>query len=144
MAPNPDLLRLAAALEYVDLAAGLYLAGGADHAARLLAAAGEQELGELVRLIETSDATLEMREMLDRIARAHRPTIVGPRHAHPPAWDVEPTHTDATRDEAAAFLRASWFMLEAMGLAALAPERLRQAVDNSTVLTGSGALEPFV
>lgn len=33
MSPNPDLQRLSAALEYVDLAAGLYLAGGADQAA---------------------------------------------------------------------------------------------------------------
>jgi len=35
-------------------------------------------------------------------------------------------------------------MLEAMGLASLAPERLQEAVDHSTVFSGGSALEPFV
>ena len=64
---NPDLQRLSAALEYVDLAAGLYLAGGADHAARLLAAAAEQQLGDLVQLIDAPSATVDTRELLARI-----------------------------------------------------------------------------
>ena len=143
MSSNPDLQRLSAALEYVDLAAGLYLAGGADQASRLLAAAAEQQLGDLVRLIDAPSATMDMREMLARIARAHRPAVVAPR---PPAerdWDDEPVLTDATREETVAFLRAAWFMLEAMGLASLAPERLQQAVENSTVF-GGAELEPFV
>ncbi|RZL29398.1 MAG: hypothetical protein EOP35_25300 [Rubrivivax sp.] len=61
-------------------------------------------------------------------------------------WDDgdEPAPADATREETVAFLRAAWFMLEAMGLASLAPERLQQAVDHSTVLIGAEALEPFV
>ena len=48
------------------------------------------------------------------------------------------------RDETVAFLRAAWFMLEAMGLAALAPERLQQAIEHSTVFSGGSELEPFV
>lgn len=143
MASNPDLQRLSAALEYVDLAAGLYLAGGADQAARLLAAAAEQELGDLVRLIDAPSASVDTRELLARVARAHRPAVVAPRQAPDRAWDEAPTQADATRDETVAFLRAAWFMLEAMGLAALAPERLQQAVDHSTVF-GSAELEPFV
>ncbi len=143
MASNPDLQRLSAALEYVDLAAGLYLAGGADQAARLLAAAAEQELGDLVRLIDAPSASMDTRELLARVARAHRPAVVAPRQAPDRAWDDAPTQADATREETVAFLRAAWFMLEAMGLAALAPERLQQAVDHSTVF-GSAELEPFV
>lgn len=141
---NPDLQRLSAALEYVDLAAGLYLAGGADQAARLLAAAAEQELGDLVRLIDAPGDCIDTRELLARIARAHRPGVVAPRHVRARNLDDEPSQADATRDEIVAFLRASWFMLEAMGLAALAPERLQQAVDSSTVLSDGAALEPFV
>ena len=144
MSSNPDLQRLSAALEYVDLAAGLYLAGGADQAARLLAAAAEQQLGDLVRLIDAPSASVDMRELLARIARAHRPAVVAPRQAPARDWDSEPAPADATREEIVAFLRAAWFMLEAMGLAALAPERLQQAVESSTVFGGADALEPFV
>ncbi|MDR7333001.1 hypothetical protein [Roseateles asaccharophilus] len=144
MSSNPDLQRLSAALEYVDLAAGLYLAGGADQAARLLAAAAEQQLGDLVRLIDAPSATMDTRELLARVARAHRPAVVAPRQSAERGWDDQPTQTDAVREETVAFLRAAWFMLEAMGLAALAPERLQEAVDNSTVFGGAGALETFV
>ena len=70
--------------------------------------------------------------------------VVAPREAPARMWDEEPTQTDATRDEIVAYLRAAWFMLEAMGLAALAPERLQEAVDHSTVFSGAGTLEPFV
>ncbi|MFT7722947.1 MAG: hypothetical protein QM788_08950 [Roseateles sp.] len=138
---NPDLQRLSAALEYVDLAAGLYLAGGADQAARLLAAAAEQQLGDLVRLIDAPSATVDARELLARVARAHRPAVVAPREAPGPDWR-EPAQADATREETVAYLRAAWFMLEAMGLASLAPERLQQAVEHSTVF--GDALEPFL
>ncbi len=144
MSSNPDLQRLSAALEYVDLAAGLYLAGGADQAARLLAAAAEQQLGDLVRLIDAPSATVDTRELLARVARAHRPAVVAPRQPAERGWDDEPTQTDAVREETVAFLRAAWFMLEAMGLAALAPERLQEAVDNSTVFGGADALDTFV
>lgn len=145
MSSNPDLQRLSAALEYVDLAAGLYLAGGADQAARLLAAAAEQLLGDLVRLIDASSDTVDARELLARIARAHRPAVVAPRQAPGNGWDDnEPAPADAAREETVAYLRAAWFMLEAMGLASLAPERLQQAVDHSTVFIGADALEPFV
>jgi hypothetical protein len=144
MSSNPDLQRLSAALEYVDLAAGLYLAGGADQAARLLAAAAEQQLGDLVRLIDAPSATVDTRELLARIARAHRPAVVAPRQASGRSWDDQPVPADGTREEIVALLRASWFMLEAMGLASLAPERLQQAVDHSTVFGGGESLEPFV
>jgi hypothetical protein len=144
MSPNPDLQRLSAALEYADLAAGLYLAGGADQAARLLAAAAEQQLGDLVRLIDAPSETVDTRELLARIARAHRPAVVAPRQAPGRSWDDSPVGIDGTRDEIVALLRAAWFMLEAMGLASLAPERLQQAVDHSTVFSSSAALEPFV
>jgi hypothetical protein len=145
MSSNPDLQRLSAALEYVDLAAGLYLAGGADQAARLLAAAAEQQLGDLVRLIDAPSATADTRELLARVARAHRPAVVAPREQPERGWDDnQPMQTDAVREETVAFLRAAWFMLEAMGLAALAPERLQDAVDNSTVFGGADALDTFV
>lgn len=144
MPSNPDLQRLSAALEYVDLAAGLYLAGGADQAARLLAAAAEQQLGDLVRLIDAPSATVDTRELLARVARAHRPAVVAPRESPGREWDGPPVSPDGTREETVAFLRAAWFMLEAMGLASLAPERLQQAVDHSTVFGGAETLEPFV
>lgn len=144
MSSNPDLQRLSAALEYVDLAAGLYLAGGADQAARLLAAAAEQQLGDLMRLIDVPSATVDTRELLARIARAHRPSVVATREAPSRDWDHEPMHTDATREDIVAYLRAAWFMLEAMGLASLAPARLQQAVEHSTVFGGADTLEPFV
>ncbi|MCY4755737.1 hypothetical protein [Pelomonas aquatica] len=144
MSSNPDLLRLSAALEYVDLAAGLYLAGGADQAARLLAAAAEQQLGDLVRLIDAPSTTVDTRELLARVARAHRPAVVAPREAPSRDWQAPPAAPDGVRDETVAFLRAAWFMLEAMGLAALAPERLQQAIEHSTVFSGGSELEPFV
>jgi len=144
MSSNPDLQRLSAALEYVDLAAGLYLAGGADHAAHLLAAAAEQQLGDLMRLIDAPSATVDTRALLARIARAHRPAVVAPRQTPARDWDGDPAPADATREGIVAYLRAAWFMLEAMGLAALAPDRLQQAVEHSTVFGAAGALEPFV
>ncbi|CAM3680118.1 hypothetical protein [Roseateles saccharophilus] len=144
MSSNPDLQRLSAALEYVDLAAGLYLAGGADQAARLLAAAAEQQLGDLVRLIDAPSVTVDTRELLARVARAHRPAVVAPRESPGRDWDAPPAAPDGVREETVAFLRAAWFMLEAMGLAALAPERLQQAIEHSTVFGGSATLEPFV
>jgi hypothetical protein len=144
MSTNPDLQRLSAALEYADLAAGLYLAGGADQAARLLAAAAEQQLGDLVRLIDAPSATVDTRELLARIARAHRPAVVAPRQPQERSWDDSPVELDGTRDEIVALLRAAWFMLEAMGLASLAPERLQQAVEHSTVFSSGTALESFV
>lgn len=142
---NPDLQRLSAALEYVDLAAGLYLAGGADRAARLLAAAAEQQLGDLVRLIDAPTETADTRELLARVARAHRPAVIAPRDAGAdPQWEDGLVSPDGVREETIAFLRAAWFMLEAMGLASLAPERLQQAVDHSTVYSSGSELETFL
>lgn len=97
-----------------------------------------------MRLIDAPSATVDMRELLARIARAHRPAVVAPRQLAGRDWEAEPVLADATREEIVAYLRAAWFMLEAMGLAALAPDRLQQAVDHSTVFSGASALEPFV
>lgn len=141
---NPDLQRLSAALEYVDLAAGLHLAGGADQAARLLAAAAEQQLGDLVRLIDAPSATVDARELLARVARAHRPVVVAPRELAGRSLDSQLASPDGVREETIAFLRAAWFMLEAMGLASLAPERLQQAVEHSTVFSSGSELDSFV
>lgn len=141
---NPDLQRLSAALEYVDLAAGLYLAGGADQAARLLAAAAEQQLGDLVRLIDAPSTTVDARELLARVARAHRPAVVAPREPPGRDWEAPPAAPDSVREETIAFLRAAWFMLEAMGLGTLAPARLQEAIEHSTLLSSGSELEPFV
>lgn len=142
MSSNPDLQRLSAALEYVDLAAGLYLAGGADQAAHLLAAAAEQQLGDLVRLIDTAGTTVDSRELLARIARAHRPAVVAAREQSAQEWAE--ADNEAVREETVAFLRSAWFLLEAMGLAPLAPRRLQEAVDRSTVFSGAAELDTFL
>ncbi len=144
MSSNPDLQRLAAALEYVDLAAGLYLAGGADQAAHLLAAAAEQQLGDLVRLIDTAGTTMDSRELLARIARAHRPAVVAAREEPAQEWAEAVADNDAVREETIAFLRSAWFLLEAMGLAPLAPHRLQEAVDRSTVFSSAAELDTFL
>ncbi len=144
MSPNPDLHRLAAALEYVDLAAGLYLAGGADQAAHLLAAAAEQQLGDLVRLIDTAGTTVDSRELLARIARAHRPAVVAAREQPTQEWVEAIADNEAVREETVAFLRSAWFLLEAMGLAPLAPQRLQEAVDRSTVFSSAAELDTFL
>ena len=66
-----DLPKLARALEYVDLAAALYLAGGSDHAARLLAAAAEQLLGDLCRLLNEQEQNEELQALLRRVAERY-------------------------------------------------------------------------
>ncbi len=79
--------------------------------------------------------------MFTRSQQTYRSPGAGPRLLCRPA---PPTSPDGTREETIAFLRASWFMLEAMGLATLAPEGLQKAVDHSTVFGSGAELEPFV
>lgn len=144
MNPRQDLDRLLLALEYADLAAALYLAGGSDEAARLLAAAAEQQLGDLFRLIgpdliENGD---ELTALLRRIAQRY----VAPRYqlrSHAQARgdqpllarldDGEGAQAAKARDATASFLRAAWYLLESMGLESVAPLRLHEAIERSTI-----------
>ncbi len=142
MSTQADLPKLAMALEYVDLAAALYLAGGSDHAARLLAAGAEQTLGDLARLLGPHAQSDEVQTLLVRIAMRYRAPLVEPRgHAQArqdqgavtrPGELGGPPEGEARR-ATAAYLRASWYTLEAMGLEAVIPTRLQRAVDRSTI-----------
>jgi hypothetical protein len=141
---SSDLNRLATALEYADLGATLYLGGGSDHAARLLAAAAEQVLGEVVRLVDGPFATDDTLELLKRIASSYQPKSTPPPATHRRLIPESPVGEDPLRAEAEAYLRATWFMLESIGVGALAPPSLLQAVEKTTVFGNSGAtLEPF-
>ena len=129
------------ALEYADLSAALYLAGGSDHAARLLAAAAEQVLGDLARLLGDDTYGDEMQTMLSRIALRYQAPVIEPRsfgHSRKGqlldiADGAAGHHENEVRNATGAYLRASWYMLESMGLEAVIPARLQQAVDNSTI-----------
>ena len=68
---SSDLPRLARALEYLDMASALYLAGGADHSAQLLAAAGERLLGDLARLIQSPEHGHEVQQLLAKLTQQH-------------------------------------------------------------------------
>ncbi|WP_428508612.1 hypothetical protein [Roseateles sp.] len=142
MSSHTDLPKLALALEYVDLAAALYLAGGSDHAARLLAAAAEQVLGDLAKLLGPHAHTDEVQGLLARIALRYRAPLIEPR-SHQQSRMSESRALDnaelrdiplgEARHATAAYLRASWYTLEAMGLDAVVPARLRKAVEQSTI-----------
>ena len=144
MSPHQDLARLLLALEYADLASALYLAGGSDEAARLLAAAAEQELGELFQLIgpELLDKGDTLTPLLRQIAQRY----VAPRYdlrSHASARADQPllarledrqgADIAKARDATASFLRAAWYLLESMGLESVAPLRLHEAIDRSTI-----------
>jgi hypothetical protein len=138
-----DLSRLATALEYADLGASLYLDGGSDSAARLLAAAAEQVMGDVVRLVDLAEAPENILTLLERVARGYRPKSTrGYVPQQRPLGLAGPSQTDHLRHDTEAYLRAVWFMLEALGLASLAPDSLAQAVQKSTVF-GDIELEPF-
>jgi hypothetical protein len=146
MSTPADLSKLAMALEYADLAAGLYLAGGSDHAAQLLAAAAEQVLGDLARLLGPAAHTDEVQALLTKIARRYKaPAIdrLNPNAKRADGFSVSgfaQAHelaTDEVRHATAAYLRAAWYTLEAMGLDAIVPLRLQKAVDHSTIYAGS-------
>ncbi|WP_077036574.1 hypothetical protein [Pelomonas sp. KK5] len=140
---NKDLPNLATALEYADLAAALYLAGGSDHAARLLAAAAEQVLGDLARLLGEQVQTDEIQTLLARIALRYQAPAIEPRGSAQQRRSqfglLRPSelggqHEDEVRSATAAYLRASWYLLESMGLEAVIPNRLHQAIETSTIV----------
>ncbi|QPF75582.1 hypothetical protein G8A07_23475 [Roseateles sp. DAIF2] len=137
-----DLPKLALALEYVDLGAALYLAGGSDHAARLLAAAAERLLGDLGRLLGEQEQTDELQALLQRVAERYAaPRFEARGHvqarggqaALSRAGELAGLMADKARQETEAFLRASWYLLESMGLEAVAPQRLQEAIELSTI-----------
>ncbi len=142
MNTQQDLPDLAMALEYADLAAALYLAGGSDHAARLLAAGAEQVLGDLARMLGEHAHSDEVQTLLARIALRYKAPLIEPRgHAQARRSQFALTRTsemaglpeDEARNATAAYLRASWYLLESMGLEAVMPMRLQQAVESSTI-----------
>ncbi|PND36168.1 hypothetical protein C1O66_20820 [Paucibacter aquatile] len=142
MSSNPDLPKLALALEYADLAAALYLAGGSDHAARLLAAAAEEVLGDLAKLLGPHAHSDEVQTLLARIALRYRAPVIEPR-SHMQSRQSEGRALDhaeprglpmgEARQSTAAYLRAAWYTLESMGLESVVPARLRKAVELSTI-----------
>lgn len=137
-----DLPRLALALEYVDMGAALYLAGGSDHAARLLAAAAERLLGDLCRMLGEQEPGDELQGLLQRLAERY----AAPRHdasghvqarqghaALSRAGELSGLAHDKARQETEAFLRACFYLLESIGLEGAAPMRLRDAIELSTI-----------
>lgn len=143
MQPNTDLARLSLALEYADLAAALYLAGGSDEAARLLAAAAEQQLGDLYRLLGEQVQSEALQDQLRRIALRYTAPSYEMR-SHAQARDSQQALARLgslvlplkARESTASFLRAAWYLLESMGLEAAAPQRLHQAIELSTIHAG--------
>lgn len=139
---NQDLPQLAMALEYADLAAALYMAGGSDHAARLLAAGAEQVLGNLARLLGEQAQDDEVQTLLARIALRYQAPLIEPRGPARSQWAVScagelegaSANEGEVRNATRAYLRACWYTLESMGLEAVMPIRLQQAVDSSTIL----------
>ncbi len=140
MSTQADLSKLAMALEYADLGAALYLAGGSDHAAKLLAAAAEQVLSDLARLLGPAAHSNEVQSLLTKIAGRYQAPPVDRRSAKRPeqlsALGLAPRQdlaTEEIRQDTAAYLRAAWYTLESMGLDAIVPMRLQKAVDHSTI-----------
>jgi hypothetical protein len=142
MSAQGDLPRLALALEYVDIGSALYLAGGSDHAARLLSAAAEQLLGDLCRLLGEQEHSIELHALLQRVAERYAaPRFESSGHlqaraaqqALGRASEMGGLPASKARQETEAFLRAAWYLLESMGLEAVAPQRLQQAIEMSTI-----------
>jgi NAD(P)-dependent dehydrogenase (short-subunit alcohol dehydrogenase family) len=142
MSTQADLSKLAIALEYADLGASLYLAGGSDHAAKLLAAAAEQVLGDLARLLGPSAHNDEVQTLLAKIARRYKAAPLEQHNARPRKSEglavmgfvpASGNATEEVREATAAYLRAAWYTLESMGLDAIVPLRLQKAVDQSTI-----------
>jgi hypothetical protein len=149
---STDLSKLTVALEYADMAAGLYLAGDSHHAARLLAAAAEEVLGELARLLGQHVHADEMQMLLARIARRYQSPLTEPhsqtrlrnaqlqtRLAAASRDELPGLLPDDARMATAAYLRAAWYTLQSMGLDAVIPERLQKAVSQSTICTTAEA-----
>lgn len=147
MSTNPDLGSLSLALEYADLAAALYLAGGSDEAARLLAAAAEHQLGQLYRLLGEQVQSDALQALLRHVAsRYAAPRYEMRNHAQARSnqqalASLAPLDTSPggkAREATASFLRAVWYLLESMGLEAVAPQRLHQAIERSTIHASQG------
>lgn len=155
---STDFSKLTVALEYVDMAAGLYLAGDSNHAARLLAAAAEEVLSDLARLLGMHMHADEMQVLLARIAQRYQspaieaqsqtrlrnvqlqaPSVAGNLNE---LADLPPDMLpDNVRMTTATYLRAAWYTLQSMGLDAVIPMRLQQAVAQSTICTPAEADE---
>ena len=156
---STDLSKLTVALEYVDMAAGLYLAGDSNHAARLLAAAAEEVLSDLARLLGNHVHADEMQVLLARIARRYQSPVIElhsqtrmrnaqlqARSAAANPNELPDVPPDNARMAAAAYLRAAWYTLQSMGLDAVVPARLQKAVSQSTICTPtevSDVCQPF-
>ncbi len=149
---STDLSKLTVALEYADMASGLYLAGDSNHAARLLAAAAEEVLGDLARLLGNHVHGDEMQLLLARIARRYRSPVTGlhsqtrmrnaqlqNRSAVAHVDELHDLPPDDARMATAAYLRAAWYTLQSMGLDAVIPARLQKAVSQSTICTPAEA-----
>ncbi len=139
---NADMPKLALALEYADIAAGLYIDGGSDHAARLLAGAAEKLLGDLGRLILSLPPKDEVQHLLTEIALGHEapeelPYSHGGSRSRQPSLDrvseLGALLDNEARQETSALLRACWYTLESLGLEAVAPNRLQEAIEMSTI-----------
>jgi hypothetical protein len=137
-----DLPKLAMALEYADLAAALYLAGGSDHAARLLAAGAEALLGDLAKMLIAHADDEEVQALVTRVALSYQAPPKLPRgydmsrreqSAMARASEMAGFSEQEVRHATAALLRSAWFQLESIGLEALIPARLQRAVDESTI-----------
>ena len=142
MTSSPDLPKLVMALEYADLAAALYLAGGSDHGARLLAAGAEALLGDLAKLLSPHADDDEVQALVTRVALQYESPPKLPRghsmirrehEAIERASELAGFSEGEVRHATAALLRSCWYQLEAIGLEALIPTRLQRAVDESTI-----------
>jgi len=145
MSLSPDLPKLVMALEYADLSAAHYLAGGSDHAARLLAAGAEALLGDLARMLAPrvdDDDDDEIQALITRVALEYESPLRIPRghelarrenDALERASQMAGFSESEVRHATAALLRSCWYQLEALGLEALIPSRLQRAVDESTI-----------
>lgn len=139
---NADMPKLALALEYADIAAGLYIDGGSDHAARLLAGAAEKLLGDLGRLVMSLPPKDEVQHLLTEVALSHEAPEELP-HSHISSRNRQPSLDRVSelgalldseaRQETSALLRACWYTLESLGLEAVAPDRLGEAIEMSTI-----------
>ncbi|HEY4079872.1 MAG TPA: hypothetical protein VGM81_04180 [Burkholderiaceae bacterium] len=144
MNSSSDFPKLAMALEYADLAAALYLAGGSDHAARFLAAGAEALLADLAKMLAPHADDENVQALVMRVALGHESPAKLPRGydvtrheqtALTRASEMAGFSEHEIRHATAALLRSAWFQLESIGLEALIPSRLQRAVDESTIST---------
>lgn len=78
--------------------------------------------------------------MLARLTQAHTPNAVPEVSGHNQSRQLqamlsrqETPESTELRQATSALLRASWYLLETMGLEPLAPSRLHQAIEKSTI-----------